>query len=375
MIKKQLAFIQDWIGHDNVYPLLSHIITYLDPKSAAQFLRCNKQLYYKPVLPLIWTQFITTDTYTPHHLVLWKTLAIDRFHRDTPCEEDKERLHSLLIEEKPALALQNDYQKLVTEYNTSLRLYRDLQEKPRTLTLDNSQQTKLVTLYRLHKQHFSCSDKDIFPEKAVSLMQASTIDLDDLNTHIQNYINTNLQTEKETLIERLDEKPETNEAKAAHTQDITTRLTDHPLLVFATVTDGYYKGWTPLHVAAFWEKLETVEALITAGANMEAKDNYGYTPLHWAAFKGHTDIVQALLTAGADVNATINNGWAKGQTPLMRAASYGRTEIVQVLLEAGADVNTTDNKGWTPLDLAKNDAIKALLRAAGAKNPSCCTIM
>ena len=142
MIKKQLAFIQDWIEHNNVHPLLSHIITYLDPKSVAQFLRCNKQLYYKPVLPLIWTKFITTDTYTPHHLVLWKTLAIDRFHRDTPCEEDKERLHSLLTEEKLALSLQSDYLNLVTGYNTSLRLYRDLQEKPRTLTLDNSQQNQ-----------------------------------------------------------------------------------------------------------------------------------------------------------------------------------------------------------------------------------------
>ena len=251
MIKKQLAFIQDWIEHNNVHPLLSHIITYLDPKSVAQFLRCNKQLYYKPVLPLILTQFITTDTYTSLHLVLWKTLAIDRFHRDTPCEEDKERLHSLLTEEKLALKLQSGYPNLVTDYNTSLRLYRDLQEQTRTLTLDNNQQTKLVTLYRLHKQHFSCSDKDIFPEKAVSLMQASTIDLDDLNTHIQDYINTNLHKEKETLFDKLREEPGSNEAaKAAHTADVTDMITDHPLLVFATVTDGPFKGYTPLHWAA-----------------------------------------------------------------------------------------------------------------------------
>ena len=128
MTKKQLVFIQDWIGHDNVYPLLSHIITYLDPKSAAQFLRCNKQLYYKTVLPFIWTQFITRpSTYTPHHLDLWKTLAIDRFHRDTPCEEDKERLDSLLTEEKLALSLDRDHQNLVTGYQRKFKTYQHLQ--------------------------------------------------------------------------------------------------------------------------------------------------------------------------------------------------------------------------------------------------------
>jgi hypothetical protein len=32
-----------------------------------------------------------------------------------------------------------------------------------------------------------------------------------------------------------------------------------------------------------------------------------YTPLHWAADKGHVDVVAALLTHGADVNAKLNN--------------------------------------------------------------------
>ena len=155
-MKKYLAFIQEWIEHDDIHPLLSHIITYLDSKSVAQFLRCNKQLYYKTVLPHIWTQFITTpNTYTPHHLDLWKTLAIDRFRRDTPCEEDKERLHSLLTEEKLALSLQSDYPNLVTDYQKKCNTYQHLQTllSPR---LDKNQETQLVTLYHLHKQHFSC---------------------------------------------------------------------------------------------------------------------------------------------------------------------------------------------------------------------------
>ena len=122
-----------------------------------------------------------------------------------------------------------------------------------------------------------------------------------LDDYIQSYINTNLQTEKTELFKKLRESPGSNEeAKAAHTADVTDMITDHPLLVFATVTDGILKGWAPLHWAARW---------------------------------GHTDIVKALLEAGAKVNAIVTDGYYKGQPPLK---------------------------------LATNDAIKALLRQAGA---------
>ena len=82
-------------------------------------------------------------------------------------------------------------------------------------------------------------------------------------------------------------------------------------------------------------------------------------PLLEAAKDGDTKAVEELLTsaAGADVNATDKDGY----TPLHWAALRGHTEIVQALLEAGADVNNSDTS--------------ELLRAAGAKNPSCCTIM
>ena len=69
---------------------------------------------------------------------------------------------------------------------------------------------------------------------------------DQLDDYIQSYINK-LHKEKETLFDKLEEKPETNEeAKANHTQDITTRVKNHPILVFAKDEDG----WTPLHWAA-----------------------------------------------------------------------------------------------------------------------------
>ena len=38
-------------------------------------------------------------------------------------------------------------------------------------------------------------------------------------------------------------------------------------------------------------QLDTVQLLLKAGANVNAKDNVGYTPLHWAAGKGHDKVV------------------------------------------------------------------------------------
>ena len=89
------------------------------------------------------------------------------------------------------------------------------------------------------------------------------------------------------------------------------------------------------------------------------------TPLMWASEEGHLDVVQALLTKGADVNAkTFENG----MTPLMWASEEGHLDVVQVLITKGADVNAKEIEGGgTALGLAKDADIKALLVRAGAK--------
>ena len=38
-------------------------------------------------------------------------------------------------------------------------------------------------------------------------------------------------------------------------------------------------------------QFDTVQLLLKAGANVNARDNVGYTPLHWAAGKGHDKVV------------------------------------------------------------------------------------
>jgi len=137
-------------------------------------------------------------------------------------------------------------------------------------------------------------------------------------------------------------------------------------------------GWTPLHVAARYGRAETVTALVKAGADMGAWDEDGDTPLHVAAGWGTAATVAALIKAGAKVNARSEyigehptSVWftagvkagqeatmrrnRSGATPLHWAAQYGDAETVVALVNAGADIRAKTNGGSLPADLAEDN--------------------
>ena len=86
-------------------------------------------------------------------------------------------------------------------------------------------------------------------------------------------------------------------------------------------------------------KIEAFKQQLAAGANVNAKDEYGDTPLHNAALMGHKEIVEILINANADVNAKNN---ANNQTPLDNAQMNARLghqsnkEIANLLRKHGA---------------------------------------
>ena len=120
-----------------------------------------------------------------------------------------------------------------------------------------------------------------------------------------------------------------------------------------------------IHSAALGGEVEAVKEFLTAGTDVNAKDNDGSTPLHWAIPRGHKEIAELLIAEGADVNA--KNG--HGSTSLHNATELGQREIAELLIAKGADVNAKSQRGSTPLHnaaLSGHKKTAELLIANGA---------
>jgi len=48
---------------------------------------------------------------------------------------------------------------------------------------------------------------------------------------------------------------------------------------------------------------ERARAVLSRGAKVDTMGNWGRTPLLWAAYNGHVEVAQVLVTAGANLNA------------------------------------------------------------------------
>jgi ankyrin repeat protein len=76
-----------------------------------------------------------------------------------------------------------------------------------------------------------------------------------------------------------------------------------------------------------------VEALLGAGASIDARNGVGETALLVAARAGNNEVVRLFLERHADVNAADN----RQHTALYYAGERGSTEIIEMLLTAGAE--------------------------------------
>ena len=140
-------------------------------------------------------------------------------------------------------------------------------------------------------------------------------------------------------------------------------------------------GATALMLAAHAGRLDLAQALIDAGADVNATDERGWGALAKAVYnadldRGFADVAQVLIDAGANVEAAIGFG----VRPLMLAAGYGETAVVETLLKAGADVLARNDGGLTALMMVKEkfyvDVINLLHEAerdAGVGEGSCST--
>jgi len=182
------------------------------------------------------------------------------------------------------------------------------------------------------------------------------------------------------------------------------------LLIFILVASLCHAQIDPeLKHAVEAGQVDSVEALLTKGTDLNAHADDGWTLLHIAAAHGHSEVVTILLSRGANVNvkdsripprptvmvqsvgnvpiekteeelrkkeAELISKWnpnekvSEGWTPLHVAAQSGRAAVAALLISAGAEVNAKNNEGHTPLHLATahdQKTVVALLLSQGAE--------
>ena len=118
--------------------------------------------------------------------------------------------------------------------------------------------------------------------------------------------------------------------------------------------------FTPLISAAVYNRLEVVQLLGEAGANVNLAKK-SRTALGVAAEKGHHKCVELLIELGANVNLTDQTIRPALMCAIHAESTLSHMKCIQILIKAGADVNTifSNRRGrYTPL-----------LEAAGKSTP------
>ena len=120
---------------------------------------------------------------------------------------------------------------------------------------------------------------------------------------------------------------------------------------------------TLLHVVTDWpghfpNGPATVALLVAAGADVNARFTgpHNETPLHWAASSDDVEALDALLDAGADIEA--DGAVIGGGTPIADAVAFGQWNAARRLIDRGARTTL-----WQAAALGLVDRVRAALAA------------
>ncbi|MCD4785141.1 MAG: ankyrin repeat domain-containing protein [Candidatus Eremiobacteraeota bacterium] len=286
----------------------------------------------------------------------------------------------------------------------------DLREKFKKYNLSNKQEEKVFVKFGIKKSHLPILalmyiDKMGYPKKVLwkTKVDNNMKAISQLAQHLAKVPTSTAKLTPPNNPEK--EKEMINAVKSGNVNKVKKLLKQNPNLAISR-DDGskgaIHKGKNPLHWAAIKGNGEIIMLILSAGADVNAKDKSGITPLGYSINWGKNNVTMILVKNKADVN--MGNGII-GETPLHRAAAKGNNQVIMllidhgavidsrtksdatplafavikgkkeaalVLLKKGADVNAKDNKGTAPIHLAcggmkDNDQIVKLLILKGAE--------
>src|SRR5438132_12871075 len=134
---------------------------------------------------------------------------------------------------------------------------------------------------------------------------------------------------------------------ATASSDVGATRQDASTFFFSEIAHYLYAGDTALHMAAAAFRRPVAELLVARGADCRAKNRRGAEPLHYAADANHWDptaqaeTIEYLISVGADPNAVDNDDVA----PLHRAVRTRSLPAVRTLLDGGANPRAPNKDG------------------------------
>ncbi len=178
----------------------------------------------------------------------------------------------------------------------------------------------------------------------------------------------NLPMVKDLVAKGADVNPDGNTPLFYAIKNNQNKIAKYLISAGADINAKNDNGTSPMHIAAQSGNIKMAKFLLKKGAQLEAKDNGNATPLYYAAASNQDKMVKYLLSKGANPNAVLDN-W----TALWFVCSRGKKKMVETLLAGGADVNYETDLASNPVDAVvrlcgdcslqdKEDMLKTLIK-------------
>lgn len=124
-----------------------------------------------------------------------------------------------------------------------------------------------------------------------------------------------------------------------------TNLKHEPIIELLLQRGANPECKSTMHEAYKQKGIDGLRGELASGADFNAMDEFGHSILGAVAMKGDVDSIRALIEAGADIEF----GGREQMTPLILAANNGRERASKLLLELGANVHAKSASGYTAL--------------------------